>query len=1410
MDKSKSKIKGLFKGVAVGFAFVMCSAFFPVNALAKAVTNYEGTDNATLNTTRLQVGQDSVVTETRVKKGQSVTIPTANYKYNLNGEVKELQILPNSENTVTHEERVITATVKVLYQATNDEVKINPDSTFVADRVGRYVILYTVVDGEETYTYDMIVQSEASDVTFEFPTNISNVIPNVYDRAIAEKRNIVLPLPTIEDEDGEELLTAEDAGYYTTDKNGFNDPAADPTKKKNAFVEIRLASNVQVGTGEEGDAKRNVSIKYNEEKKEFYIDGKDLDYESVEGKTFQIIYSYYTLSSDENPVFISSISKSFTVDNGYYYHTDPEENDNGLDLTPTWSSSYSDITAVVGVERELPKITASTSSENSPASESVDVYYTIQAFMRGNNSKYDIEVTNDNEKIDVELLKKGTFKAKVEGSFRFVYNVKDFYGNTINTSKTSFTIDNVKDTRAANVYAYDGREESYNEKDNTYTSVDTKIKNRSVDRNIIVYAVGGTDNMVARDKLILRREIRDNQTTKKFVIGDNNGEEIYNSYNLIFAPKAESGEDLSSILKQIITDNYELKKQMVLENKDITDPAQITTFLKENKFLLVTTEFNAEIEKDGENAKEIVPGLTKEDPEALEKMMRLNDPDKIGYAYLEPEGSSKKDFTESSITIYYYAGDGINAETRKLYTVNLASGYSDNAGPTLTFSTDLQAAYLPTDKIEFNVATATDTQDTRLDTVTAYRFLDKDKHAVASELTTGKLRYVIGRKANLNEKDVNKWYTTDDGNGLVESDGWYFDTTKTKYTIDLADDRRPATAEYVEILAYTIDDDGNAGFFTKTVKIAKIVDDDMPELFLVEKAPTAGDVYNAPEEIQLPILHFADKGSNYMSAKVTVLKIVEDVEGKKTTTYLQSLNMSTEFDTIRDTFKVNAGYFRASTQGKYQVAVTVTDAANHSVTTYFNYDVKGGAIDDEPIIDNIASGKVDLEPGQQYYLTPPTVSIIKDDNYGYIGLEEDDDAYTATNYTTTVTSANADYTLDQFYFSAAQRGSFTLVYKVYILRYSKENLASSATLNKLYFEDGKLKYKTESGEYFVYIDRESGENGKVVAKEKLTFGGKVLDESGDEYKELMKNLTLWSIESNPIQINVGGVDVEVKIDEDYYKRSFETVGEKLEIIKPNSIEYNGEGYSTNNKESTVTITKTVRGSTTTLASLNFEEWNTKLSEDNANDFEISDENTENKKVVLILKDNGVYHIRYSIQAQDRNQNNVGDAKILEYDISNGDTVDPKLTLGKKLTEEKYKIGDTMTLNLAAITVSDTVTTDTDKLLSTLKVTIQNTTLNEGSTTIPNTADEEGKLKFEYKLEQAGTYTLNISVEDEAGNKTTRTYNFEVTTDEKSSVDVKEVMGGVLIGLSVAILAGVVIYFVVSKVKLDKKEKRYKE
>ena len=191
---------------------------------------------------------------------------------------------------------------------------------------------------------------------------------------------------------------------------------------------------------------------------------------------------------------------------------------------------------------------------------------------------------------------------------------------------------------------------------------------------------------------------------------------------------------------------------------------------------------------------------------------------------------------------------------------------------------------------------------------------------------------------------------------------------------------------------------------------------------------------------------------------------------------------------------------------------------------------------------------------------------------------------------------------------------------------------------------------------------------------------------------------------------------------------------------------------------------------------------------------------------------------------DKNGTNVGTPKVVEYTIKNGDVVGPEVELSSqvKIVEDTYRIGDTIQLNLAGLTVSDNQTDYTaegseDIDYATLAkdymtVRLRNTTQSDESytTLVP---DEEalanGEVVYTHKIESAGSYTLTIIVKDKAGNESTVTKSFEVTTDQKKDVDVKEVMGGVLIALSVAILAGVVIYFVVSKVKLDKKENKYK-
>ena len=1340
MDKTKTKSKGLIKATAVGFAFMLATAFFPANAIAHA-EDYVGVDKVNESTTRIEVdGENQAI---NVKKGQTVTIPEGVYVYD-NGNEHVIGSAVDPSTGIT------SSSVEVFYKATNDKLS-SADTLggqFIAERVGRYSIVYTVVANDVTYSYELTVNCQASEANFEFETNTSNIVPNVYDVAIADSKDIVLPLPTVTDADGEEVLTEEDEIYYVIDK----DTSGIATNEKNAYVSVSISNagkdvNIKSRTNEAG-------------KKELYIAGADLAKAELNGQEFKIYYSYYQVGSGDD-IFVSSVSKSFTVRSNHYY-TNSKKEEAGYSLTTSWSTSVSSLSAVVGVEKELPKITATTKATNAPASENVEVYYTIKV-MKG-----ETDVTAD------VITEEGTFKAKEEGDYKFIYSVSDFYGNTVKESNTTFTIENVKDTVSASVYMYDaGNADAYDAENNKYQSADKLLKSQTVNRNIIMYAVGGTDNMVAKEDLTLRREILDNSSVKMFVVD----EKAYNAYNLIFAPAVASGETtLDEIYKQIVVDNFEIYKQMLMEGKDVTSASAIKAFLTENKYLLVTTEENKF------NGSAIV---TVEEGEVV----TAEDYIEAGFAYVKPKNANNKTFKDQTYSFYYYASDNINTEKSTYYTVKVSEGFTDEEIPTLTFASDLQVTYLPTDSFEFAVATANDTVDTRINAVTAYRYLDASKKAIASVQTNSKLKYVV---SNAKDSLASEWYAQ---KGVVESDGWYIDETKSTYSVDLAN--RPQGANYVEILAYAIDDHGNAGFYHKEIKIADADDNDMPTLYQVENAPNAGKTYEAPETISLPTLHFADSNVNYMHANVAVYKLTENGKVR-----VQSSNMSTDFDTYMDTFVVKAGSFHASTAGNYQVAITVKDSGNHSVTTYFNYTVKGGAVIEVPEINNISADTVELSAGQAHYLVPPTISLTETDEYGYVGISADD-SNVATNYSVTAISATGEYDLDQYYFTGNEKGLYKLQYNVYLMQYDKSFLpatGSSAVNGNIFFEGDNLKFMYEGKEYYVYIDKATD---ALSAKTQKTIGDSISNAGLNALKAIV---TPYALKSKVQTINVGGVEMDVTLDDNAYSDSYSTLGESVKIVKPTNVSYNGSSYETNNVDSKVTITKTTGNTTTTLAEFSFEEWGDAIDTGSIrDDFDVK----ENGDVYLKLNDNGKYTIKYSIQAQDKSGLNVGSAKTLEYTISNGDVIAPELELKNNLVKEKYHINDTLTLNLAGITVSDLGTADKDELLKTMKVTIENTDLDKGAVVLDNEETEEGKYAYSYKLESAGSYTLSITVTDEAGNKTTEKVNFEVSTEEKKEVDMKEVMGGVLIGLSVAILAGVVIYFVVSKVKLDKKEKNYK-
>lgn len=1394
MNKNRTKSKGLFKGAALGFAFVLCGAFFPVNALAFAAENWTGNSEVQTNSNRIEI--DGNITENNssatVKKGDKFIIPEGEY-YGKSGTPHIIGTTPSGD--------IESSSVTVTYQATGDligEVISNQSSfgnqfSFNADKLGTYLVTYSVTTTTgESYVYDLAVVCEASEASFEFSDNEKNIIPSVYDTKLAGNKDIIIPLPTVNDEDGEPILSStddEDKAYYILDKNGSGIPNEDNSKKCYVYISITNGSE-------------KVQIQKNEDTGDFYIEGDSLTAD-LDGQEFKINYSFYEVK-DNGGTFITSTSKSFTVRDGYFY-TDSDKTTSGYDLLTDWSSSIPD-SAVVGVEVSLPTVSGKTKASNSPASETVEVYYDLQVLKMNDDGKYEIDVT------DQVITAEGKFKAVEEGSYKFVYTVKDFYGNTAGSSETTFTIDKVKDTQAPNVYMYDAGTDTRpaeEKKTKAPESAESKLKSQTFTRNIVMYAIAGIDNMPS-NTVTLRREIRDASGIRRFIIS----EQAYNDYNLIFAP-AKLNEN--SVYQQIIADNFELYTQMVLEGKDVTSDSDIQTWLKENNYLLVTTNFNKDI--DGETISDTITEDSTNSEIAAEMI-------KAGYAYIPSENTDKQyTFSEQSYSFYYYANDNKNnnKERSVYYSVKLTSSATDESVPTITFPTDLQSAYLPSETIEFDVATASDSTDSRLQTITAYRYLKdgesersdvpEGKDVVASTTTTETLQYIV---ENYNSKDANKWYVKSKGeNNVVSSTGWYVNKDKSKYSINLKD--RPQGAEYIEILCYSVDDNGNVGFFNKIISIADATDETMPVLYKVVNAPSASDNFTAPMTINLPTLYYTDDKVDYVHADVVVYKVTKNSEDSVNRQIMQSTGMSTRFDSIRGVYTVDAGIFNASTEGTYQVAVTISDSGNHRVTTYFNYNVKGGSVVEDPEIDNITSEAKEVAIDDSLYLVPPTVAVSDSETWGYLGLDENDDSNTSTYYTTTMVSASSNnYELDKYYFTGKAKGTYKLKYNVFLIRYNKtadffdaeHNTNETATAGKMYVNTkGQLCYKSNNGtEYFIYLEENAENKYELkIHEDILGVTGQSLEEaSNEEYKKLTDNKDVYAfpLESDIQTITVKDVVISVSIADDAYaKTQYPEVGQQIDIVKPEVVVSGSDkGNTIDKEESYVQVSVTTGSTTQTLATIKFAEWEEAVTNDN--NFTVQGSN-----IKLNLSKNGRYTIKYSVQAQDYLGQNVGDAKVLEYTISNGDVTAPTIDFSDDLFKEKYALGEELVINLTGITVSDKVTTEQDKLLQTLQIKLKNNDTDE-SWTLDNSA-EDGGYSYEHTFEEAGDYTLTISIKDEAGNTAEKSVSFTVSTDTTNPINVQEVLGGVLIGVSVAILAGVVIYFVVSKVKLDKKEKGYK-
>ena len=177
-----------------------------------------------------------------------------------------------------------------------------------------------------------------------------------------------------------------------------------------------------------------------------------------------------------------------------------------------------------------------------------------------------------------------------------------------------------------------------------------------------------------------------------------------------------------------------------------------------------------------------------------------------------------------------------------------------------------------------------------------------------------------------------------------------------------------------------------------------------------------------------------------------------------------------------------------------------------------------------------------------------------------------------------------------------------------------------------------------------------------------------------------------------------------------------------------------------------------------------------------------------------------------------------------YNVDVGDVIVPDIEIEDDIVKSTWSVNDILQVDLSKISLTDRdfddiLYKDTDgnykiikqendpnKYYVKLDITLQNTST--GSTIKSTAAYDPSNLKFEFDIEEVGDYKLVVKVTklttDTQKSTTHDNILFTVTEDESNPLTSEEVLGIVLIVISVVVLAGVIIYFVVTRKSYKKK------
>ena len=1402
MKVKRQKRKILFKGLGLTLALGLSVLCTPIDGLALAAIEDQTTDY-----NYLTVGTSSEKVDTVIKRGQTYNIPKAyiggkstlvvgdesieGTKVTHSNGSGEYMTIDSSEVTVRYGSASAATTEKI------GDFDEDGNIDFVADKEGTYVITYSYTYTDvlgDTYTnsYDLKVQSELSSASINFNNNQEKFIPSILDLSMVEgEANVYIPTPEIKDEEGNVIENVEVVSKLPTTVDESKDYLVVSATGGTNISSLTLGGDSTTG---------------------FFI--KDADLRAADGAgSYTIKFSFYM--GDE---FVTSATKTMQVK--AKFDNEAERYYKNYKLVLDLASDFP-TSGETGVEISLPAAIGKTSTESTPASESVDVFYKVKVkYMAKSEDKAytDLDKTVYGDVIDANgyLVDPTSFTPLQDGYYTFNYEIVDFYGKTASTGDGVYALKNLTDKQNPVSIVYDAADEKLDE-DGNIVDESHKLASNVNANSVVVYAIGMKDNISKTGTLV--RKIVDTSTEERLVI------DHYDEYNLVFNYRKTSVDAYTNLL----TNNYLIEKAAKAANKTIASDADMLAYLKSTKTLIVIDNGNIghiyDLFKDAN-----VFGQTFSDSAALKTWLQEKYETEegrgeiagLGFAYIPSDETFGQTTAEASTgmgagTYYVHyvatdaAGNKSTTNSKKMYV----GTYTDSEAPTINFSTTLADAYLPTATVKFDAPTVkTSDSDGRLLFRVAYRYRDgagnvlshigEDGQAIASselldltELYTdisAKNIMVDGSDPTVKYAD---WHTAGGNDGYLE----ITDSSASSYSIKLKD--APADAEELQIITFTYDDAGNANVYGETVKIMRSKDNEAPKFENANIAVLDEDILQGAT-VKLPEITVSDDAVSYVSYEISVKHIdgttIEDIDVAGSTGRAKVTSLDG-----RGTYVVKGGTFVASFGGKYQACITVKDSNGNSVSYFANYTVVERDIYwQEPKMSvSMENQTVELDDKVEIEVSTPTISynIPKSVTYSeYAKSEQPTVDFADINYVVIGVDQDGKATDMGWYIEGSEgvkKGSFVaekvqkyeIKYHSEIVVYNHNTFVYDEVTGSFTLVDGSTTakfYAVDKNEIKV-VDGANVYNVKrVVTKEDdgTTTESVEITKNGQAATATMFNDTdtvlSWIADLKQYNDTSDTYRIEVKDTKGPSLKAYNYKEEGIssaELAANKSIDIYGiqatDASGINLNESKITVSWRPVGKAG--------ENKTPEYKGQTQDFKFTDfgEVTDGKITVT-------YYV----------VDNNGNSTSKTYTIAVGDNEGPALTFDDDFLADSYEIGE-VKVDLTKIYATDANMADGAEPVITLK----------------DANGEEPTLKYEttdlmvYDLQNVGTYTLTVEMTDKIGNKTTKTFSIEVTAKAQDAVMTYQVVGTILIVVSVLVLAGVVIYFIVSKVKLDKELKK---